>query len=146
MRARKKPRRASMQFRPLFTATVVVALGLSACTRKPEPSEAPPAAAAQPANLPALIDTFIEAHMKRDPYFAVQAGRHEFDGQMADWSRAALDADIVELRGFKAQFTTLDPATLSEEQRFERDYVVWVIDRELFWMDNAGQPFNNPVW
>ena len=135
-----------MQFRPLFTAILVVTLGLSACTRKPEPAEAPPATAAQPANLATLIDTFIDARMKRDPYFAVQAGRHEFDGQMPDWSRAALDADIVELRDFKAQFTGLDSATLSDEQKFERDYVVWVIDRELFWMDNAGQPFSNPVW
>ena len=138
-----------MQIRPTFAATILIAtLGLSACTRKPEaPAEATPASSAQPApTLPALVDAFIEARMKRDPYFAVQAGRHEFDGQMPDWSRAALDADIVELRDFKAQFAKLDPAALSEDQKFERDYAVWVIDRELFWMDSVEQPFRNPAW
>ena len=62
------------------------------CSR--EPAAAGRAAALQrlAAEWPAFVEAFIEARFKADPYFAVQAGRHEFDGQMPDWSRAALDA------------------------------------------------------
>ena len=37
---------------------------------------------------PAYVAGFIEAYLKADPFFAVQAGRHEFDGQMPDYSAA----------------------------------------------------------
>jgi hypothetical protein len=126
---------------------VVAALALSACSRKPESSSgSTPAAATPAADFPSLVSSFIEARMKRDPYFAVQAGRHEFDGQMPDWSRAAIDADIVELTDFKAQLAKLDPATLSDAQKFEHEYLAWVIDRDIFWMSSADQPFRNPAW
>ena len=55
------------------------------------------------AEWPAFVESFIEARFKADPYFAVQAGRHEFDGKMPDWSRAAIDADVGELRSFAGE-------------------------------------------
>jgi hypothetical protein len=129
------------------TASVIAGLALGACSRKDEPrNETPPQAAQPAAGFPAFVDSFIEARMKRDPYFAVQAGRHEFDGQMPDWTRAGIDADIVELKDFEANLAKLDGATLTDAQKFERDYLAWVIDREIFWLDNAEQPFRNPAW
>ena len=47
---------------------------------------------------PSFAAAFIESRFKADPYFAVQSGRHEFDGQMPDWSRAALEAEVAELQ------------------------------------------------
>src|SRR5258705_384749 len=35
-----------------------------------------------------FVPAFIEGYFKSHPFFAVQAGRHEFDGQMSDWSAA----------------------------------------------------------
>jgi hypothetical protein len=125
------------------------ALLLAGCTRTSGPAEdAGPAQAARPVNqeFADLVSGFIEARMKRDPYFAVQAGRHEFDGRMPEWSRAAIDADIAELRKFKAAVMGHDPASLTDAQKFERDYLLWVMDRDLFWMVNAEAPFTNPAW
>ena len=133
-----------MQFHRVLIVCAASALLLSACDRKPAAEPAATASAAT--NFDRQVTEFIEARMKRDPYFAVQAGRHEFDGQMADWSRAAIDADVAELRGFKASFSKIDPASLSDAQRFERDYLLWVIDRDLFWLASAEQPFLNPAW
>jgi hypothetical protein len=133
-----------MQFHRVLIVCAASALLLSACDRKPAAEPAATASAAT--NFDPQVTEFIEARMKRDPYFAVQAGRHEFDGQMADWSRAAIDADVAELRGFKASFSKIDPASLSDAQRFERDYLLWVIDRDLFWLASAEQPFLNPAW
>ena len=138
-----------MRVRPIFAATCIIgALCLAACSRKTEPSvEAPPVAAAQPgADYPSLVNSFIEARMKRDPYFAVQAGRHEFDGQMPDWSQAAMEADLAELRDFETRLARFPGDGLSEAQQFERDYLAWVIDREVFWLASADAPYRNPTW
>ena len=121
-----------------------------ACGRKAEDPPAGTGSQASPAvgneAYATFVSRFIEARMKRDPYFAVQAGRHEFDGLMPEWTRAAMDADIAELRELKAELKEYDPATLSEAQQFERDYLRWVIDRDLFWMATAEAPYRNPAW
>ena len=65
------------------------------------PASAPPPAAPQAAPhdaWPEFAARFIEDYFKADPFFAVQSGRHEFDGQMADWSAAGIAAEIRDLR------------------------------------------------
>jgi uncharacterized protein (DUF885 family) len=119
----------------------------SACSREPAAPPAAPAAAAPAArSWPEFVDAFIEARMKADPYFAVQAGRHEFDGQMPDWSRAALEADVAQTRRHLAELRQYDAAKLNEHRRFERDYLEWVMERQIFWDATADQPFRNPAW
>lgn len=137
-----------MRVRPFVElCCVFVVLSLGACSRKSEPpAEAPAETAATPGAQPDFVTSFIDARMKRDPYFAVQSGRHEFDGQMPDWSRAALDASVAELRDFKARLAKLDAAGLAEAQKFEHQYLAWVIDRDLFWLASAEEPFRNPTW
>jgi hypothetical protein len=127
--------------------TPALLLLLAGCAREPAPAT-PPATAAQSeeASWSAFGSGFIESRMKADPYFAVGAGRHEFDGQMPDWSHAAFDADAARLRESLAAAGKFDATTLSAPERFERDYLVWVIETQLFWQTNAEQPFRNPAW
>jgi len=131
------------------TSVLVVAL-LTGCSRKAseKPAEvtAPAAAAQGAAEWPAFVDSFIEARFKADPYFAVQAGRHEFDGKMPDWSRAAIDAEVSNLRKFAGELAKRDPASLNATQRFEHEYLQWVVDSQLFWLTEAEAPFRNPAW
>jgi len=107
---------------------------------------APAASVNKDAGWPAFVEGFIESRFKADPYFAVQAGRHEFDGQMPDWSRAALDADVAELRRTAAALAGFDPGALTPAQRFEHEYLQWVIDSEIFWVADAESPYRNPAW
>ena len=37
-------------------------------------------------------------------------------------------------------------ADLDERQRFERDYLISQIDKDLFWRETADQPHTNPYW
>src|SRR5262245_2032188 len=117
---------------------------LAACSRE-APAPAEPAPAKAPA-WPEFAAAFISARFKADPYFAVQSGKHEFDGQMPDWSRAALDADNAELRTQLEALQKYDPAGLDAAQKFEREYMKWVIETELFWRTSAEAPFRNPAW
>ncbi len=39
------------------------------------------------------VNHFVEAYFAAHPSFAVYAGRHEFDGQLPDWSPTALNKE-----------------------------------------------------
>jgi len=92
----------------------------------------------------AFANDFINSYFAAHPDVAVFAGRHEFDGKLPDWSRAGIEREVVRLRGERARALTFDPRTLSDGQRFERDYVIAVIDGNIFWLASAEWPFKNP--
>jgi uncharacterized protein (DUF885 family) len=89
---------------------------------------------------------FIQDYFRANPFFAVQQGRHEFDGQMPDLSAAGIAAEVARLRHARAQAQSIPEGTLSPNERFEREYLYSIIDTDLFWLDRARSPFNNPAW
>src|SRR6516164_5806458 len=104
-------------------AVAAVGLALSACGGPSAPASKPaapaPATAAAHDRWPEFAAGFIESSFRADPYFAVQAGRHEFDGQMPDWSAAALAADAERLKKQRAEAAGFDAATLTADERIE---------------------------
>lgn len=122
---------------------------LAACSR--ETPSSPPVETATPSP-PAksawttFSEGFIESRFRADPMFGVQSGRHEFDGQMSDWSRSAIEADVIRLRAQLAELVKFDVAALTPEQKLERQYLEWVIESEVFWRAEAEFPFRNPAW
>src|SRR3954470_1811558 len=137
---------------PTLVCCAVPALLVAGCSRPPPPAPAPvsapsPATAEQvPQDWPSFSSAFIEARFKAEPEFAVQSGRHEFDGQMPDWSRTALDADAAWLKSQRELLGKFAASSLTPAQRFERKYLEWVIDSSLFWRAGARAPFRNPTW
>jgi uncharacterized protein (DUF885 family) len=91
-----------------------------------------------------LVERFVEEWLVAHPVFAVVAGRHEFDGKLPDWSAAGIRGEIARLKGFRAEVEAFDAGGLGEAGAFERRYLLSVIDRNLFWMDEAEWPFRNP--
>lgn len=122
-------------------ATVLIAL--AACSG---PATSPPAAAAKPDPWPKFATRFLEDYFKANPYFAVQAGRHEFDGQMPDLSAAGIAAEVARLQKVRAQAQGFDEAALTAAERLEREHLYTVIDTDLFWLDRSRMPFTNPAW
>jgi len=123
----------------------------AACSRQ---EEAPPAATttAPPAAAPAVNadwdgfrDGFIDAFFAAHPVFAVRSGRHEYDGKLPDWTAAGIQAEVARLHKARDDALAFD-AGLSDAQRFERDYLVARIDRDLFWLETMGEPFRNPAF
>lgn len=122
---------------------------LGGCDQAGDP---PPPAADEPATSgtgPAedwnvFVDGFIDGYFEAHPAFAVVQGRHEYDGRLPDWSRDGIEREIDRLGELRARALAFDDAALDEAQRFQRDYLISRIDRDLFWLDVADWPFRNP--
>src|SRR6516165_10798468 len=132
-----------------------LSLAISGCSGSSAPSPTPaaanppapnPAAAATPDRWPEFAARFIEGYLRANPYFAVQAGRHEFDGQMSDWSAGGMAAEVARLHAMRTEAQSFDTAGLTEGERLEREIVLTVTDGNLFWLERAQSPFTNPAW
>jgi uncharacterized protein (DUF885 family) len=89
---------------------------------------------------------YIETDFQLDPATAQQAGRHDHDGQLPDWSPAGLDRRAAFLKQAIAGAQAFRDADLTQEQRFERDYLLAVARGKLFWLTDADQPHHNPAF
>jgi uncharacterized protein (DUF885 family) len=124
----------------------VLFLGLTACGQKPPASAAPkgPSPASQGWNK--LTAAFIQSYFDSQPSFAAHSGRHEYDGQLPDLSNHGIRREIALLHGERKQIAAVDPKTLEPRERFDREYLLSIIDKDLFWLEKAKFPFSNPGW
>ncbi len=135
------------QGRAQWAAVLVLSLAACSSSSPPPPAVPPPdPSAAARAAWSDFAASFIESYFKSHPFSAVQAGRHEFDGQMPDWSAEAFQREVDRLKQLRTRTQVIDPAPLEPGQQFEREYLLSVIDGELFWLDEAKAPFSNPAW
>jgi uncharacterized protein (DUF885 family) len=93
-----------------------------------------------------LVEEWLADDFKANPTFAVYQGKHEYDGVLPDVSEAAIRAEIDRLHAWKTKAEGVDPATLSAEQKFERDYFIANIDGSLFFLEDADWPHRNPTF
>jgi uncharacterized protein (DUF885 family) len=132
------------------TAAILLTLATAACSHPATPANpAPPPPDPSVATRAAWTEfaaQFIEDYFKAHPMSAVQNGRHEFDGQMDDWSAAAIQKEIDRLKQVRSRAMAIDAGALKREQRFEREYVLSIINGDLFWLEQARSAFTNPAW
>ena len=87
---------------------------------------------------------FLEEHFEANPPFAVQLGRHDFDGRLPDWSEAGLRAEIERLHAARQELERFAPESLDEARRFQRENFLAALDVHLFWIERAEAPWKNP--
>jgi uncharacterized protein (DUF885 family) len=126
----------------LLAALVIGVTTLAGCQKKTDA----PATAAVSAEWPKLVDEWIESDLAANPDFAVYQGRHEFDGKWPDWSDAGLKAEVQRLKDWRARAEAFDATKLDDAAKFERDYLLALIDGRLFWQETADWPRRNPDW
>lgn len=92
------------------------------------------------------VEQFISDYFVTHPEFGAYKGKHEFDDKFSDWSEDGLKKEIARLHNEREKATAFKDEQLDERQRFERDYLISEIDRELFWREVADQPHTNPAF
>jgi uncharacterized protein (DUF885 family) len=138
-------------FRVVALSAFITAALVAGC--KQNADVAAPAASAPtttPANdsaaLATAADGFIEGYFQHSPVFAANAGKHEFDGKLPDYSPAGLKATADWLHAQRDRFAAFSDDKLDEKSRFQRDYVLSVIDGQLFWLEDSGFAYSNPAF
>lgn len=91
-----------------------------------------------------FLGDYQEGYFAFEPPFAVQEGRHEYDGKLPDWSAGGIAREVAWFKSEQAQAEAFKPARLNKQQRFEREYLLARIDGELFWRDEVQAQFHNP--
>jgi uncharacterized protein DUF885 len=143
-----------MRSLPTLVLSAAVSLALLAGCK---PSTSPPAAAA-PAPAPAstattaaadanwqpAVDAFIQDFFVHFPTWGANAGKHEFDGKLPDYSPEGLKASTDWLHVQRDKFAAFGDDKLDATRRFQRDYALAVIDGQLFWLEDSGFVHINP--
>lgn len=117
--------------------SAVLLLVVTGCRTAPRPTGS--------ADWDKYVAGYLDAYFAVHPDFAVNEGRHEFDGKLPDWSKGALDQEIARLHSERvraAGFTS----NLDQRQQFERDYLIAQIDSGLFWLESARWPYRDPYF
>lgn len=94
----------------------------------------------------AYVEQFLKDYFDANPQFGAYQGKHEYDGKLADWSEAGLKKEIDRLKAEKEKAAAFKDADLDDRQRFERDYLISQVDKDIYWRETADQPHTNPYW
>src|SRR3546814_18983446 len=92
------------------------------------------------------LHAFLENYFKLNPSFAVYQGRHEFDGQLPDWSNKGLQAQRDFLKQAIAEAKAFDQAKMTKEQKFQRAYLIAVAQGQVFRLEAAAFTHHNPAY
>jgi uncharacterized protein (DUF885 family) len=121
--------------RAALAFTLALPLFVGGCKSHPKPEE-----------WDTYVQRFLDDYFRANPTFAVFQGKHEYDGQFPDWSAAGVQAEVARLHREHDRASAFDGAKLDPRRRFQHDYLLSVVDRDLFWLEEARSPFTNPYY
>lgn len=129
---------------------LILAIGLTGCQQPPTNINQTANTNANTASAnnqwDAYVNQFLNDYFVANPQFAVYSGKHEYDGKFPDWSEDGLKKEIARLKAEREKAVAFKDDQLDERQRFERDYLISQIDKDLFWRETADQPHTNPYF
>jgi uncharacterized protein (DUF885 family) len=76
--------------------------------------------------------TFVDEFFARYPHWATSIGEHRYDDRWPDTSDAGRDARLTWIDAWIAELASLDGATLSDDERLDRDLLVGELDALRF--------------
>jgi uncharacterized protein (DUF885 family) len=113
----------------LIACLTIALLALTAACRRGVHEKA--AAANGDSAFEAIADRLIADTLKRNPSTATVLGVHDYDNALEDVSRAAVDAEVAALKGFRAELSAIDPATLSPAHQLDLAQAISGIDSQM---------------
>ena len=90
-----------------------------------------PAAGSGDAAFDALVAEVLTDQYTRNPSGATDLGLHQYDTQIEDYSRSAVEASVAAARAFKTRLEAVDAATLSPSKQLDREFVIHAMDSRI---------------
>lgn len=129
----------------LAASIAAIALTTAACKKGEETTkDAATVVANDKSEWGTYMSGFLDGYFKVSPTAAVYQGKHEYDGQLPDWSPEGIKASIEYRKKAIADAKAIDASKLSDAQKFERDYLIHVMEGELFHLEDAQEQYSNP--
>ncbi|MCW4461557.1 DUF885 family protein [Sphingomonas sp. BT-65] len=135
----------------LASGTAAAALAASPAAARAMQAAAAPAAGPGDAGLNAIFDSLLKDMIQRAPELATSIGFDKGPGaalkrQLTDRSPAAKAKTQAETKAYLAKIEAVDPATLSESSKLDREIVIYsvksqLLPRDKFQLDAVMRPF-----
>ena len=94
-------------------------------------------------NWDSFVNDFVESYFEQNPDQAVLIGRHEYDGQLADYSDKGIRKRIDWFKNQKELAQQFNDSNLSKAQRIEKQNLIRVVDENIFKMETVRWPYRN---
>ncbi len=125
-------RPAVSRCRPPFLLPIL--LLAAACTASP-PDPAGSGTRAGDAAFNEASQGYLEDVYRRQPTYATSLGIHKYDDLLEDYSRAGVDQEVAAARQFRDRIAAIEPATLSDGTRLDREQLLRAIDSRLLTLE-----------
>ncbi|PYS23268.1 MAG: DUF885 domain-containing protein [Acidobacteria bacterium] len=100
--------------------------------------------AAKPRNFSQLVDAYFDDYFKANPSQATNAGIHQYDSQLEDFSLAGHRQNRRRLLEYLAAFQAINPRTLSQLDGDDREIMIAAIHSQLLEEDRVQMWRKNP--
>ncbi len=116
-------------------------------TPTPSASPAPSAPAGSPTATPfaAFVDRWLDAFAARHPSIAAGNGLHDHDGELEDFSAAAIAREIAGLRADATALEAMEATTRSLEEQVDRAILLGIVRGWLLDLDEVQTWRRNPM-
>jgi uncharacterized protein (DUF885 family) len=84
-----------------------------------------------------LVDSYFDLYFQFHPTEGTQAGLHQYDGKLEDFSHSGIDAEIAGLLNFQKQFASIQGSQLSQESAGDLEVLASSIQARLLELQNV---------
>jgi uncharacterized protein (DUF885 family) len=92
-----------------------------------------------------VTNSYLKGYLDWRPQSAVALGFHEYDGQIADYSKASLDKELQRLKAFDQKLNAIDTAALSAKMFYDYRILRMAIKNEITNFDPLDEYSKNPM-
>src|SRR6267143_6362962 len=97
----------------------------------------PTSISAGPRSFQQLVDAYFEDYFRANPSQATSVGFHQYDHQLEDFSLAAHRRNRGKLLAYLKEFQAINPRTLSQNDRDDREIMLASIQSNLLEEDHV---------
>jgi len=92
-----------------------------------------------------LSKNYINGYLDWRPQYGVYLGLHEFDGKLANYSKASIAAELARLKEYDIKLSTVDSAALSIKKYYDWKMLRSSVKNEIFSFEDLKDFTKNPM-